>query len=123
MSAWLAVLTGAATGVLSGMGIGGGTLLVIVLVELAHIEQRAAQGINLLYFLPVAAASLIAHIRSRRIRMRVFLLCAAAGTAAAVGGSLLAGCLKTGTLRRLFGILLIAVGLFVILRKRRENRA
>ena len=78
MSAWLAVLTGAATGVLSGMGIGGGTLLVIVLVELAHIEQRAAQGINLLYFLPVAAASLIAHIRSRRIRMRVFLLCAAA---------------------------------------------
>ena len=84
MSAWLAVLTGAATGVLSGMGIGGGTLLVIVLVELAHIEQRAAQGINLLYFLPVAAASLIAHIRSRRIRMRVFLLCAAAGTAAAV---------------------------------------
>ena len=57
MSAWLAVLTGAATGVLSGMGIGGGTLLVIVLVELAHIEQRAAQGINLLYFLPVAAAT------------------------------------------------------------------
>lgn len=117
MSAWLAVLTGAATGVLSGMGIGGGTLLVIVLVELAHIEQRAAQGINLLYFLPVAAASLIAHIRSRRIRMRVFLLCAAAGTAAAVGGSLLADCLKTGTLRRLFGILLIAAGTVQIFKR------
>ena len=117
MSAWLAVLTGAATGVLSGMGIGGGTLLVIVLVELAHIEQRAAQGINLLYFLPVAAASLIEHIRSRRIRMRVFLLCAAAGTAAAVGGSLLAGCLKTGTLRRLFGILLIAAGTVQIFKR------
>ena len=117
MSAWLAVLTGAVTGILSGMGIGGGTLLVIVLVELAHIEQRAAQGINLLYFLPVAAASLFAHIRSRRIRMRVFLLCAAAGTAAAAGGSLLAGCLKTGALRRLFGILLIAAGTVQILKR------
>lgn len=117
MSVWLAVLTGAVTGILSGMGIGGGTLLVIVLVELAHIEQRAAQGINLLYFLPVAAASLLAHIRSRRIRKHVFLLCAAAGTAAAVGGSLLAGSLKTGALRRLFGILLIAAGTVQILKR------
>lgn len=110
MSALLAMLVGAVTGVLSGMGVGGGTLLMLVLVELLRTEQRAAQSINLLYFLPVAASSLIGHIRSGRICLRAFLLCAAAGTVAAIGGSLLAGVLQTGTLRRLFGVLLLAAG-------------
>lgn len=42
MSSLLAVLIGAVTGVLSGMGVGGGTLLMLVLVELLRTEQRAA---------------------------------------------------------------------------------
>lgn len=122
MSSLLAVLIGAVTGVLSGMGVGGGTLLMLVLVELLRTEQRAAQGINLLYFLPVAASSLIAHIRSGRICLRAFLLCAAAGTVAAVGGSLLAGVLPTSTLRRLLGVLLLAAGA-AQMRKRRDSGA
>lgn len=120
MSSLLAVLIGTATGVLSGMGVGGGTLLMLVLVELIRMDQRAAQGINLLYFLPVAAASLIAHIRNGRICLRTFLLCAAAGTAAAIGGSLLANALQTTVLRRLFGGLLMAAGV-AQMRKRSDS--
>lgn len=120
MSSLLAVLIGAVTGVLSGMGVGGGTLLMLVLVELIRMDQRAAQGINLLYFLPVAAASLIAHIRNGRICLRAFLLCAAAGTAAAIGGSLLAKTLQTAVLRRLFGGLLMVAGV-AQMRKRSDS--
>ena len=118
MAAVLAAAVGAVTGVLSGMGIGGGTLLVIYMVNFAHVEQISAQGINLLYFLPVAASSLISHIRNRLIRLRVFVICSVSGVVAAVGGSLLANVLETGVLRKLFGVLLIAAGLAQIFRKK-----
>ena len=50
---WLVpVLAGAATGVLSGFGVGGGTLLLIYMTAFAGVEQHLAQGINLLYFPP-----------------------------------------------------------------------
>ena len=47
----------AAAGVISGMGMGGGTLLIPALTLLMGIPQRQAQGVNMLSFLPAAAAA------------------------------------------------------------------
>lgn len=112
-----AVLAGAITGVLSGMGIGGGTLLVIYMVNIAGIAQLEAQGINLVYFLPVAALSLISHIKNKLVEKRVFVFACAAGVVFTVAGSLAAASIDTGTLRRLFGLLLILAGMSQLLKK------
>ena len=57
--AWpISLLAGAVTGVLSGFGIGGGTLLLIYMTAFAGVPQNLAQGVNLLYFLPTAATAL-----------------------------------------------------------------
>ena len=62
---WLiAALAGAVTGVLSGFGVGGGSLLLIYMTSFAGVAQNQAQGINLLYFLPAAAAALPAHFKN-----------------------------------------------------------
>lgn len=59
--AWpISLLAGAVTGVLSGFGIGGGTLLLIYMTAFAGVPQNLAQGVNLLYFLPTAATALAA---------------------------------------------------------------
>ena len=60
----MSALAGAVTGVLSGFGVGGGTLLLIYMTAFAGVEQHLAQGINLLYFLPTAATALPAHIKN-----------------------------------------------------------
>lgn len=63
--AWpISLLAGAVTGVLSGFGIGGGTLLLIYMTAFAGVPQNLAQGVNLLYFLPTAATALPAHIKN-----------------------------------------------------------
>ena len=59
-----ALLAGLATGILSGFGVGGGTLLLIYMTTFAGVPQNLAQGINLLYFLPTAAAALPAHLKN-----------------------------------------------------------
>ena len=67
MMGWLiALLAGTITGILSAFGIGGGSLLLIYLTSFAAIDQHQAQGINLLYFLPAAAAALPAHHKHGR---------------------------------------------------------
>ena len=65
MTAWLLPLAvGVGTGILSAWGVGGGTLLLLVMTLFLGVEQSTAQGINLLYFLPTAGAGLLFHRKS-----------------------------------------------------------
>ena len=65
MTAWLLPLAvGFATGILSAWGVGGGTLLLLCMTLLLGVDQRTAQTINLLYFLPTAGMGLLSHGKS-----------------------------------------------------------
>ena len=108
---FLAVLAGLICGVLSGFGIGGGSLLMVWLTVLLSMDQRTAQGINLLYFLPTAVCALLFHIKNRLIRWDIVLPAALAGAAAAALTAWLGTKLDTSLLRRLFGGFLLLVGL------------
>lgn len=109
MSALVAGAAGLVCGVLSGLGIGGGTLLMVWMTAVMDMEQRMAQGINLLYFLPTAACALIFHIKNRLIRWRVVLPAAITGCLSAAGAALLATSVDASLLRKLFGGFLILV--------------
>ena len=91
---FLAVLAGLICGVLSGFGIGGGSLLMVWLTALLSMDQRTAQGINLLYFLPAAGCSLIFHVKNRQIVWKAVVPAAIAGCLTAIPGALLAGSVR-----------------------------
>ena len=59
MSWFLPFLCGLGAGLISAWGVGGGTLLLLVMTLLLDVEQRTAQGINLLFFLPTALSALV----------------------------------------------------------------
>ena len=117
MSSWLIpLLAGLGTGVLSAFGIGGGSLLLIYLTAFAHLDQHQAQGINLLYFLP-AAAALPAHHKNGLLEKAVILPAVLAGLATAGLAAWVSNGLDTGLLRKLFGLFLLYIGLTQLLRK------
>ena len=113
----MSALAGAVTGVLSGFGVGGGTLLLIYMTAFAGVEQHLAQGINLLYFLPTAATALPAHIKNGYVDRSAALPAILAGLAAAGLCAWVASGLDTGLLRRCFGGFLLVVGLRELFRK------
>lgn len=78
-----AILAGLVCGVLSGFGIGGGSLLMVWMAAVLSMDQKAAQGVNLLYFLPCAACALIFHIKNRQIVWPAVWPAAAAGAVCA----------------------------------------
>ena len=118
MTTWLLpFLAGTITGILSAFGIGGGSLLLIYLTAFSGLPQGQAQGINLLYFLPAAAASLPAHAKNGFLEKSVLLPAIAAGLACAALGAWAATGMDTALLRRCFGGFLILVGLRELFRK------
>ena len=105
------IAVGAACGVLSAFGVGGGSLLMVWMTAVLSLPPKDAQVMNLLYFLPTAGAALFLHAKNRLIDLRAVLPAALCGCAAAVGGAFLADCVDPGLLRKLFGAFLIAVGI------------
>ncbi len=110
----ISILAGLVCGVISGLGIGGGSILMVWMTAIAALEQRTAQGINLLYFLPTAASSLFFHIKNRYVDWHTAIPAAICGCATAAIGAWLAHMLDTHLLRQLFGGFLLLVGAWEI---------
>ena len=113
----LSALAGAVCGVLSGFGIGGGSLLMIWLTAVLGTEQTEAQVINLLFFLPTALASLFFHVRGKQVQWRAAIPAVLAGAATAAAGAWAATALDAGWLRKIFGAFLLVVGVMELRKK------
>ena len=112
MSGWLIpLLAGAATGILSGFGVGGGSLLLIYMTSFAGVPQNLAQGINLLYFLPTAGAALPAHFKNGYVEKAALAPAILAGLAGTALAAWAATSIDTQLLRRCFGAFLLVIGL------------
>ena len=118
MTDWLiAALAGAVTGVLSGFGVGGGSLLLIYMTSFAGVPQTLAQGVNLLYFLPAAATALPAHFKNGYVEKKALLPAVAAGLACSALAAWAATALDVEILRKCFGGFLILIGLRELFKK------
>ena len=116
--AWpISLLAGAVTGVLSGFGIGGGTLLLIYMTAFAGVPQNLAQGVNLLYFLPTAATALPAHVKNGYIEKKALLPSVLAGLLGTGLAAWVATALDVALLHKCFGAFLIYIGVSELLRR------
>ena len=123
MNGWMgAVVAGALTGILSGFGVGGGTLLLVYMTLVAGLDQRLAQGINLLYFLPAGLMALPAHIKNGYIEKSALLPAIGAGLVCAAGGAWAATAVDIGLLRKGFGVFLMLIGLWELTGKREKEK-
>ncbi len=110
-------LMGTVLGFLTGLGIGGGSLLMLYLTLWLQMDPVTARGINLLFFLPSALIACFFRRKQGSLDLRKLLPAMAAGCAAAVLGVFLSSRIHTGILKKLFGGLLLTTG-FKELRQR-----
>ena len=121
MSDWILPLAvGAATGVLSGFGVGGGTLLLVYMTAFASVDQHLAQGINLLYFLPAGLMALPAHVKNGYIEKPALIPAIGAGLVCAALAAWAATAMEVSLLRKFFGAFLITIGLMEMFGRRKE---
>ena len=116
-------LIGLASGIISGMGIGGGTILIPALAVLVGVDQHIAQSVNLLFFIPTAIIALTVHVKNKRIDLKMALPIIFFGVIGAFFGSRLAVALPGTSLRKWFGFFLLAMGTYEMFRSGRKEDA
>ena len=111
MVKWLLpFLAALGTGVLSSWGVGGGTLLLVLMTLFLGVGHREAQAINLLFFLPTAGISLFFHRKNGFLDKEVWRQSAVPGALASLAGALIATAVDVSLLRRPFGVFLLYSG-------------
>jgi uncharacterized membrane protein YfcA len=116
----LAILLGFAAGILAGLfGVGGGILFVPTLLALG-LSQLHAEATSLLAIIPTVIAGTWRQHRYGNVRWRPALVLGLASIAGVEGGAYLATHLPEATLRKLFGVLVICVGVQIAWRVRRS---
>jgi len=108
------ILIGFTSGIISGMGIGGGAILIPALTIMFGMEQQNAQHINLLYFIPTALLAVRVHKKEGNIEKTGLLPLILWGLLGALPGALIAVKLNANHLRKGFAIFLLAMAAYEI---------
>jgi uncharacterized membrane protein YfcA len=110
---------------ISGMGLGGGGLLVIYLTLVVGTPQIIAQGANLAFFIIAASFSTLYNAIKKQIKWKITLTMSASGIILAYLGTLTAGNMDSSILTKIFGAMLILGGLASLLStfsKKKQNQ-
>jgi len=110
------VLIGLAAGVISGMGVGGGAILIPALTIFLDFSQQQAQQINLLYFIPTAIFAIFVHKKEGNIEKKGLGPLIFYGLIGAVIGALIATRLDANILRKGFAIFLLFMAVYEIIK-------
>lgn len=115
------ILIGSLLGFLSGLGTGGGSLLILWLTMYKSVPQEIARLINLMFFLPSSLVACVFRWKQGNLVIKKVL-------PAIIAGSISAGVLAwfssewdTELLRKAFGILLLFTGIRELLYKAKKS--
>ena len=111
------LVVGCALGFLAGLGVGGGSLLILWLTVAMEMPQAEARGINLLFFLPAAIIACCFRWKQGTLKLRNILPAILSGTVAAAVFTLVGQNLDGELLKKAFGILLLFTGIRELLYK------
>lgn len=108
------LVTGLISGIVSGTGMGGGTILILVLSIFLGVEQHTAQASNLIFFVPTAITAIIVAKREKLIEWKTGITIAIVGSFSAMIGAMISTKMEVGILKKCFGIFLGVIAIYEI---------
>ena len=114
-------ICGIISGILTGLGVGGGFILIMILGWISSFSQLEIQTINLIYYIPTAIFSVWVYSKEKSVSFKIGIKFLVFGVLAAIIGAVIANHIDVNILRKLFSIYLIIIGVFFIFVKERTN--
>ena len=83
----LYIVIGIVSGIFSGIGMGGGTILIFALSFFASLNQHVAQAVNLIFFIPTSIAAIFINIKNKKIDFKLAFIVSICGIIGAIMGA------------------------------------
>ena len=120
------VLIGLVSGIVSGTGMGGGTILIFLLTFVMGMEQHVAQATNLIFFIPTSIVAIIVNLKNKNIDIPLAIIISVFGILGAIIGANISINIDVGILRKCFGIFLAIIAIneiYSIIKKYKKRKA
>ncbi|MFR2570681.1 MAG: sulfite exporter TauE/SafE family protein [Clostridia bacterium] len=108
------ILIGVISGIISGTGMGGGTILIFLLTNMLGVEQHIAQATNLVFFIPTSIIAIIINIKDQNVDLKLGTILAVYGILGAIIGANIAVKINVNILKKCFGIFLAIIAIHEI---------
>ena len=118
------ILIGIVSGIVSGTGMGGGTILIFLLTFIMGIEQHRAQATNLIFFIPTSIIAIIVNLRNKNIDLKLAIIISIFGILGAIIGANISIHIDVRILKKCFGVFLALIALneiYSIYKKKKEQ--
>lgn len=119
------ILTGFISGIVSGTGMGGGTILILCLSIFLGIDQKISQATNLIFFIPTSIAAIYINIKQKKINLKISKTIIFWGIIGAMAGATIAKNMDTKILKKCFGYFLAFIAIheiYVIFKMYKNNK-
>lgn len=108
------ILIGVISGIISGTGMGGGTILIFLLTNMLGVEQHIAQATNLVFFIPTSIIAIIINIKNQNVDLKLGTILAVYGILGAIIGANIAVKINVNILKKCFGIFFAIIAIHEI---------
>lgn len=116
------VIIGIVSGIISGTGMGGGTILIFLLTFMCGLEQHIAQATNLIFFIPTSIVAIIVNIKNKNIDLKLATIISLFGILGAIIGANISIHTDVEKLRKYFGIFLAIIAIHEIYTIIKQNK-
>lgn len=105
------ILMGLVSGIVSGTGMGGGTILIFLLTFIMGIEQHIAQATNLIFFIPTSIVAIIVNLKNKNIDMPLAIIISVFGILGAIVGANISINIDVKIFKKCFGVFLAIIAI------------
>lgn len=113
-------LIGFVSGIISGTGMGGGTILIFLLGTVLGINHHTAQASNLIFFIPTSISAIIVNLKNKNINLKIAFIISIVGVLGAIIGAKLAVLTNVHSLKKYFGFFLAVIAIHELLDLRKH---
>lgn len=103
------ILVGIISGIITGLGMGGGSILILALVTFMGVAQHVAQATNIIFFIPTAVIAIFIHIKNQNVEKEIAKKLFLPSVIGSGMGAYLTTLIKAENLKQYFGFFLLAV--------------
>lgn len=105
------ILIGLISGIVSGTGMGGGTILIFLLTFIMGVDQHMAQATNLIFFIPTSIVAILVNLKNKNIDLKLGVIISIFGILGAIIGANISLRTDVNILKKCFGIFLAFVAI------------
>jgi hypothetical protein len=124
----IVILFGLIAGIITGLGMGGGTILILLLSVFLGQDQHVAQATNLIFFIPTSIAAIYTNLKYKNVNLKLALTVSSFGVLGAIIGATISSAINSAILKKIFAVFILIIAIYEIYRlfmeyKKKKNKA